>query len=110
MLAALMFLAIVIPVAVEGLRVASGAGEVGQRKSEASRVADRVLNEAIVTTNWNQAMQSGTAYESGHEYRWTVRKEQWQVDAMQTLTAEVKFLAQGRDFAFRSSTLVNPQQ
>jgi len=48
-LAALMFLAIVIPTAVEALHVASLAGEVAAGKSEAARVADRVLNESIVT-------------------------------------------------------------
>lgn len=109
-LAALMFLAIVIPVAVEGLRVAAGAGEVAARKGEAARVADRVLNETIVTTNWNQAYQSGTGYENGHEYRWTVQKEQWQQDQMQVLTAEVKYLSQGRQCAVRIATLVNPLQ
>ena len=44
-LAALVFMAIVVPVAVEGLRVANLAGQVGQRKTVAARVADRVLNE-----------------------------------------------------------------
>src|SRR5580704_3582100 len=51
-LAALLFLAIVIPAAVEVLHVASLAGEVAARKSEAARVADRGLNENLVTTNW----------------------------------------------------------
>ena len=37
-LAALLFMAIVIPVAVEGLRIASLAGQVAQRKSVAARV------------------------------------------------------------------------
>ena len=53
-LAAMLFLAIVIPAAVEVLHVASLAGEVAARKSEAARVADRILNESIVTTNWTR--------------------------------------------------------
>jgi hypothetical protein len=43
-LAALLFLAIVIPTVVEALHVASLAGEVAVRKSAAARVADRILN------------------------------------------------------------------
>ncbi|MGH8024911.1 MAG: PulJ/GspJ family protein, partial [Limisphaerales bacterium] len=43
-LAALVFMAIIIPAAVEALHVASGAGEIAVRKGEAARVADRVLN------------------------------------------------------------------
>ena len=60
-LAALMFLAIVIPTAVEVLHIASLAGEVAARKSEAARMADRVLSESIVTTNW-----SGRPERHGH--------------------------------------------
>jgi len=48
-LVALAFMAIVIPVVLQGLRIASLAGEVSQRKALAARIAERVLNEAIVT-------------------------------------------------------------
>ena len=46
-LAALVFMAIVIPVALSGLSVASRAGEVSVRKAEAALVAERVLNENV---------------------------------------------------------------
>ena len=59
-LAALVFMAIVIPVALQGLQIASRAGTVAERKREAARVAERVLNESIVTTNYVQAVSSGT--------------------------------------------------
>src|SRR5436190_13357159 len=49
-LAALAFMAIVIPVAVNGLRVANLAGQVGQRKAVAARIAERVLNEYTTTS------------------------------------------------------------
>ena len=61
-LAALLFMAIVVPVAMEGLHIASLAGAVAQRKSEAARIAQRVLNESLVTTNWSQSLQSGTVF------------------------------------------------
>ena len=60
-LAALAFMAIVIPVAVEGLRIANLAGEVGQRKAVAARIADRVLNDWIIGSRMQGAAQSGTA-------------------------------------------------
>src|SRR6185503_16524918 len=74
-LAALVFMAIVIPVAIQGLRVASLAGEVGQRKGQAARIAERVLNESIVTTNWNQSLQNGTVTEGGRQFQWTLRND-----------------------------------
>ena len=109
-LAALMFMAIVIPVAVQGLRIASRAGEVAQRKDQAARVAERVLNEHIVTTNWNQSVQSGTLLEGGLQYRWTLRNELWSQDAMQSLSVEVVYAVQNQDYSVRLSTLASSQQ
>jgi len=50
-LAALMFMAIVIPVALEGMHVAALAGAVAQRKGEAARVAQRIL--ALTAAIWH---------------------------------------------------------
>ena len=108
-LAALLFLAIVIPTAVEALHVASLAGEVAARKSEAARVADRILNESLVTTNWAGGVQSGTVTEGILDFRWKLTVESWPQDSMQLLTAEVSYSAQGRDFSVRLSTLANLQ-
>ncbi len=110
-LAALLFLAIVIPAAVEVLHVASLAGEVAARKSEAARVADRVLSESIVTTNWMSA-RSGTITEGTLDFRWTLASQVWSQDPvaqMQLITAEVKYSAQGKDYSVKMSTLASPQ-
>ena len=108
-LAALLFLAIVIPAAVEALHLASLAGEVAVRKGAAARVADRILNESLVLTNWNTGTLSGTVTEGAQEFRWTLTSQNWPVDAMELLTAEVKYSAQGRDYSVKLSTLANPQ-
>src|ERR1035437_10572400 len=60
-LAALLFMAIVIPVAVEALHTASLAGEIGVRKGVAARVADRILNESIVTDRKSTRLNSSHA-------------------------------------------------
>ena len=108
-LAALLFMAIVIPVAVGGLRVASLAGEVAARKSEAVRVAERVLNESIVTTNWNKSLQNGTVVEGNRQFAWTLRTDTWSQDGTQyaprLLSVEVAYSAQDRDFVVRLHTL-----
>ncbi len=114
-LAALLFLAIVIPTAVEALHVASLAGEVAARKSAAARVADRILNESLVTTNWTGGMQSGTVTEGILDFRWKLTSQSWPVQsaqpaqAMQLLTAEVTYSAQGKDYSVKLSTLANAQ-
>jgi type II secretory pathway pseudopilin PulG len=110
-LAALVFLAILIPVALEGLNIASRAGEVAARKSEAALVAESVLNQTVVATNSNQTVQNGTVRQGLREFRWTVRNEPWNQDPAATtirqLTAEVFYTAQGAQYSVRLSTLVD---
>ena len=108
-LAALMFMAIVIPVAVQGLRISSRAGALAERKREAVRVAEKILNESIVMTNWNKSATSGTITEADRDYRWTLRTESWTESTMQLLSVEVTFPVQGEDYAVQLSTLANTQ-
>ena len=105
----MLFLAIVIPAAVEAMHVASLTGEVAARKGAAARVADRLLNESIVMTNWNTGTQNGTVSERAEEFHWTLSNQNWPVSTMQLLTAEVKFSAQGHDYSVKLSTLANLQ-
>jgi len=113
-LAALLFMAIVIPVAIEGMHVASRAGTVSERKGEAARVAQRLLAENLVTTNLNQAVQGGTLTEGQREFNWTLHSDPWNQDPNQNvihqLTVEVKFKAQNQEYAVRMSTLVDSSQ
>jgi type II secretory pathway component PulJ len=104
-LAALAFLAIVIPVAVEGLRVASRAGQVGQRKAVATRVAQRVLNEFIVSASQVGGMSRGAVEEDSQTYAWTLSNEPWPEDTMRVVTAEVIYTVQGQELSVRLSTL-----
>lgn len=108
-LAAMLFLAIVIPVAVEALHISSLAGEVAARKGAAARIADRVLNESIVLTNWNNGTQNGTVSEGVVDFHWTLSNQIWPQDAMQLLTVQVTYQAQGKDYSVKLSTLANPQ-
>src|SRR5262245_17148103 len=72
-----MFMAIVVPVSVQALRIASLAGEVAERKEQAVRIAERVLNESVVRTNWGQGSLSGTAVEGFREFQWHLLAEPW---------------------------------
>lgn len=110
-LAAMVFMAILIPVALEGLSIASRAGEVAARKSEAGLVAEKILNEAIATTNWNTGGQSGTVRQDNRDFRWKLNNEAWNHDSnqsgMRLLSVDVTFETQGRDYTLRMSTLAD---
>lgn len=110
-LAALLFMAIVIPVAMQGLHIATRAGVVAARKSEAAEVAERVLSECVALTNWTQSNQSGTVVEGDRQYRWTLQSQAWNQDLNETtmnlLSVEVTYPVQGEDYTVRLSTLVD---
>jgi type II secretory pathway pseudopilin PulG len=106
-LAAMLFMAIVIPVVIECLHVATQAGEVAQRKTEATRVAERILNESIVTTNWDQSDQNGTVQDGARQFDWTLQNLPWNQDPIRLLTVQVKYSVQGRDYSVQLSTLAD---
>jgi type II secretory pathway pseudopilin PulG len=111
-LAALLFMAIVIPVALEGMHIASRAGSVAVRKTEAARVAERILKEYLVTTNWNSGgSQTGSEFEGFRQYTWSLQNDAWNIDrnlsTMRLLSVEVKYVVQGQDYSVRLSTLVD---
>jgi type II secretory pathway pseudopilin PulG len=108
-LAAMLFLALVIPAAVEALHVATLSGEVAVRKCEAARVADRVLNQSVVMTNWTSGTQNGTITEGTLDFQWQVTAQNWPRDAMQLLTADVTFMAQNKPYTVSLWTLANVQ-
>jgi hypothetical protein len=111
-LAALLFMAIVIPVAVEGVRIANLAGQVADRKSAAVRIAQNYLNELKATGQWQQGTLNGVVHEGVHEYRWNARVEPWnQIQrapvSLRLLTVQVSFAVQGRPFDVRVATLID---
>ena len=107
-LAALLFMAIVIPVTMEGMSVASRAGILGQRKAAAMRVAERLLNEMIVTGQVTSNAASGSTIDGDTTYPWTMRSEPWSADAMTEVTVRVSFIVQGGTFDVSASTLFDP--
>ena len=109
-LAAMVFMAIVIPVAVQGLRVATMAGVVAHRKASAVRIAERVLNEMVASGQLQAAGQNGTVQEGAEDYKWTLRSKPWTSDLltqMSLVTVQVTYPVQGSEHEVHISTLVS---
>lgn len=106
-LAALLFMAIVIPVAIEGLRIASRAGIVAERKSVAAQLADSMLNDLIVTGKWRESgQQRGTFGDQWPGFRWMMKNELWNQDALRLVSVEVTYPVQNQEYNVRLSTLM----
>ena len=106
-LAAMLFMAIVLPAIVEGMALASRAGVAAQRGREAAQLADRILTEMVVSGEWQQGDQDGDFEPDYPGYSWKLTTDDWTEDAMRVLTVEVTFTVQGRASSVRLSTLVS---
>ena len=108
LLAAMAFMAIVIPVAMHGLVIANRAGQVAQRKAVAARVLERTLNEYVASSDNNASIskQKGVAQEGEMEFDWNIRQETWKEDKMRLITGEVTYRVQGQEYSVTGSTLI----
>lgn len=109
LLAALAFMAIVLPVVMQALGIANRAGQVAQRKAIAARIADRVLNEYVANGQQNRGLQRGTVEEGPYQFNWNISIENWREDNMRLVTADVTYVVQGKDYSVEMSTLVGIQ-
>jgi prepilin-type N-terminal cleavage/methylation domain-containing protein len=107
-LAALLLMAILVPVAMHGVSVASRAGTLGQRKATAMRIAERVLDEAILTGRVTSGAANGTIVDGDLSYPWTLKSQPWSEDTMTQVTVRVYFELQGETFDVAATTLYDP--
>ena len=107
LLAAMLFMAIVIPVAMEGIILANRVGVGAERKRAAALLADRKLSEAIVTESWRDGDQAGDFGEAWPGFSWMLSTEAWPEDAMRMVTVSVIYRVQERQYAERMTTLAN---
>jgi type II secretory pathway pseudopilin PulG len=110
-LAALLFMAILIPVTMHGVSVASRTGILGQRRAAAMRIAERVLDEQILSGQMATATPYGSITEGDLIYSWTMRSDPWPEDlliTMNVVTIRVEFNVQGHTYDVAVSTLHDP--
>ncbi|MEY3277232.1 MAG: hypothetical protein RL153_2500 [Verrucomicrobiota bacterium] len=108
-LAALAFVSVVIPVAAHAVRVANLASQVAERRLVAAHVADRILNELVVTGRANMAT-SGNAEEGRHSFPWRSQAVAWERGTLREVSVLVTFTVQGNEHVARAATIVDSAQ
>ena len=106
-LAALVFLAILIPAVLEGLTLSSRAAELAERRALAAELAQNKLGELTLNDAWATAETRGEFGKDWPGIRWEATQSAWDMDAMTVLTVEVFFPVQGQERSVSLSTLVN---
>jgi type II secretory pathway pseudopilin PulG len=109
-LAAMLFLAILVPVVVEGLILSNRAAVVSERTTTALRLAHRQMNELQLNDQWILTEQRGDFGEEWPAYRWELSKINWEYDDMIALTVEVIFNVQGCERRVALTTFVDDSE
>jgi type II secretory pathway pseudopilin PulG len=110
-LVATLFMVIVIPVALSGVRVAASAGEASQRKLVAARVANKVINELRAENQLQNGSQHGVFREDSVDYTWSQQTAFWTGDPSSQMfmaTVVVEYKVAGARCTFNLSTLIPP--
>ncbi len=109
-LVAALFMVVVIPVALSGMRVASLAGEASARKLVAARIGTKIIND-LRAENQLLTGQRGLVRENGVAYTWSLKTEFWSVDPtsqMYMATVTVDYNVADRFCSVHLSSLVPP--
>lgn len=106
----MLFVTLVLPAAVYGVRMASDAGTVAHRKITATQLGEAMLSELAATDEWRNGTPSGKFPEPWEDYEWQVTSEAWNEAGMTELLMEVKFIVRRREIYVYMTTLVPETQ
>ncbi len=106
-LATLVLVAIILPVAMEGISLALAATDHARRQTEACALAESKLAELVATGDWQGANLVGEAEDAWPGYRWTAEVDDWEDATMRLLTVRVHWAARGHERELAMSTLVD---
>ncbi len=109
-LAAMVFTAVVVPTALQGVAIAHRASVFSQRQAVAVRLAEQTLNEIIISQSWQSGLNEGAYGEDHPNVHWKLFSEHWQQDDMRVLTVAVYFPLQGQERHVRLSALVSDDE
>ena len=108
-LAAMAFLALVIPVVVSALLAGNRTAVTAERSAVAQQLGENRLGELMLAGEWSSAPSRGDFGTDWPGYRWELTKADWQTGAMTELTLDVFYQVQGQEHTVRLATLVNEQ-
>jgi len=105
-LATLVLVAIILPVAMSGISLALGVADQSRRQTEAASLAQTKMAEIIAAQQWQTASLAGDFAPDWPEYRWAAQVSDWQGTTVRQLDVEVLWNHGGTDQGVTLSTLV----
>lgn len=107
-LATFVLIAIILPVAMNGISMAAKLASHAKRRVEAGTLAEQILNEMVLSGDYEDGDQEGEASGDNTDYVWRLEVLDWEEeDSMQQLNMSVTWEnAGGEESAVVLSTLV----
>ena len=114
-LAALLLVAIVLPVLMGALNTATHIGGLAQDRAEAARLAENKINEILLDESWQFGDDTGEFEVEDEEtgqsgrYTWVLQVEEWLDPSVRKLTMTVRWERRGRPQTITLTTAVHDE-
>jgi general secretion pathway protein I len=104
-LASLVLVAIILPVAMKGISVASELATLARQRTEAGALAEATLAEIIATGEWQEGDLSGDFGDEHPGYSWSAEVENWEGTYLKQITLQVRWTERGKERTVTLTTL-----
>lgn len=108
-LATLVLLAIILPVAMEGVSLATRTASQAKSRMIASSLAETTLNDIMVTEAWVEGDQSGD-FEDWPGYEWHMQVADWEETSLKQVDVQVVWDSAAGERYVALSTLVYTEE
>ncbi len=105
-LASLVLVAIILPVAMKGISIAAGVTDVATRRMEAAGLADSVMAELIASGDLSDGQIKGDFGEDYPRYTWEAEVAEWEETYLNRVDVTVAWISRGKERSVTLSTLV----
>lgn len=113
-LAALMLIAVVLPVVMNALSAATRAGSLSRSRDVAVTLAEARLAEIVAEGTWQTRSRArpfdASAGPDAERYTWTLEARDWHDPQLTALTIEVRWEQHGRERVQRLTTVVPAEE
>ena len=106
-LATLVLVAIILPVAMGGISLATSMAGLAKQRLEAASLAETKLAELMATGEWLGGDLSGDFGPERPEYRWYAEAHDWEEDTVRLLDVRVEWTSRGNDRSVTLTTLAD---
>jgi len=104
-LATLLLVAIILPVATAGILLSQRTATITQQQTEAAALAQTKLEEIVGDNQFDQAQLAGD-FQDHPDFHWTATISDWSTAALKQVDVDVTWMQRGRERNVELSTLV----